>query len=211
MLQETAGPLGGRDGPGDGLNESGRQLAGRGHLDPQRERLLRDAARVVVEDLLGVHREGVRREPLLALVQPAGGLAFPGQPPVEGGQGQQRLRELRRHQHRQDGDRQHHGHRARRQRRVQRGPVVVGPVERHGGVVVAHARVWPGRQADPLVPGDDRGIHVPRERGEQPGHLVRVLDERRGHMTGDRGVYLPAQPLGPRRHRVHAAAPDAPE
>ena len=40
VLEEAAGLRGG-DGVGDGLDDAWRQLPGRGHLDPQRERLLR--------------------------------------------------------------------------------------------------------------------------------------------------------------------------
>ena len=125
---------------------------------------LREPAGEVMEGLLRVHGERVRREPRPAPVGTRLVFSLPGQPSVVVGQGQQRLRELRRHRHRQHGHRQDHGHPARGQRRVHGGPVVARQVERDGGVVVADARVRPGGRGDQLVPGDDRRVSRGRRR-----------------------------------------------
>ena len=165
-----------------------------------------------MEGLLRVHGERVGREPRPAAVGARLLFPLPGQPSVVGGQRQQRLRELRRHRHRQHGHRQDHGHPARGQRRVHGGPVVVRQVERDGGVVVADARVRPGGRGDHLVPGDDRRVsRGAGERREQPGHGVGVLDGARGDMPRHGGAHPRAQALRPRAHPVDGATPDAAE
>ncbi len=135
-------------------------------------------------------------------------LRLPGEPPVVGGQGQQRLRELRGHRHRQHGHRQDDRHPARGQHGVDAGPVVVRQGEGRGGVVVADTRVRPGWRANLLVPGDHRRVdRGAGERREQPGDGIRVLDRAGDDMPGNGGPHPRAQGLGALGHPVDGAAP----